>query len=465
MGVMKVPADALWGATTQRAILNFPIAGRPLPPELIHAYGHIKAACAKVNRDLGLLSGPKAKAIIDAAGEIARGSLDRHFPVDVFQTGSGTSTNMNVNEVVANRASQRAGRAPGSFAPVHPNDHVNMGQSSNDTFPAAMHVAASVAMARELKPALAELRAALSRQSRRWRGVVKTGRTHLMDATPVRAGQVFAGYAAQAGRAVERVERAIRALEELPIGGTAVGTGINTHPAFGRRVAAELSRRTGLRFREAADHFEAQGAKDAFVEASGELKVVAISLSKIANDIRLLGSGPRTGIGELVLPALQPGSSIMPGKVNPVLCESVVQVAAQVVGNDATIALAGFGGVGSVLELNVAMPVMADRMLDSIGLLARATRVFTTRLVEGLAVDRGRCGELIEKSLMMVTALAPELGYERAAALAKEAAATGRPIRALALEQGLLDPARLRALLDPKSMTAPSRPRRARRRP
>jgi fumarate hydratase class II len=286
-----------------------------------------------------------------------------------------------------------------------------------------------------------------------------------MDATPVRAGQVFAGYAAQAGRAVERVERAIRALEELPIGGTAVGTGINTHPAFGRRVAAELSRRTGLRFREAADHFEAQGAKDAFVEASGELKVVAISLSKIANDIRLLGSGPRTGIGELVLPALQPGSSIMPGKVNPVLCESVVQVAAQVVGNDATIALAGFGGVGSVLELNVAMPVMADRMLDSIGLLARATRVFTTRLVEGLAVDRGRCGELIEKSLMMVTALAPELGYERAAALAKEAAATGRPIRALALEQGLLDPARLRALLDPKSMTAPSRPRRARRRP
>ena len=455
MGTMSVPEWALWGATTQRAVANFPISGRPIPREVIHAFGHLKAAGARVNHELGKLPQEKAAAIIEAAEEVARGEFDQHFPIDIFQTGSGTSSNMNANEVIANRASQRAGKPIGSFDPVHPNDHVNMGQSSNDTFPAAIHVAAAIAMARELKPALQKLHAALDRQAREWDGIIKIGRTHLMDATPIRVGQVFSGYASQVAHSIERIERALHTLGELAIGGTAVGTGINTHIEFGARVAAELSTRTGVAFREASNHFEAQAAKDAFVEASGEMKTIAVSFSKIASDIRLLGSGPRCGIYELILPALQPGSSIMPGKVNPVICESVIQVAVQVIGNDATITYAGFGGVGSLMELNVAMPVMADRMMDSIHLLARAAHVFVDNLLAGLEVNRARCEELVDQSLMMVTSLAPEIGYESAAKLAKEAFASGKTTRQLTLEKKLMSESRLKELLDPASMTRP----------
>jgi fumarate hydratase class II len=455
MGTMSVPEWALWGATTQRAVENFPVSGRPIPAEVIHAFGHLKAAGARVNRDLGKLPADKAEAIIAAAEEVARGDHDRHFPIDVFQTGSGTSSNMNANEVIANRASQRAGKPIGSFDPVHPNDHVNMGQSSNDTFPTAIHVAAARAMAKELDPALRKLHAALVRREREWDSINKIGRTHLMDATPIRVGQVFSGYASQVEHAIERTARAVYVLGELAIGGTAVGTGINTHVEFGSRVAADLSQRTGVPFREASNHFEAQAAKDAFVEASGEMKTIAVSLSKIASDIRLLGSGPRCGIFELSLPATQPGSSIMPGKVNPVICESMIQVAVQVIGNDATIAYSAFGGVGSLMELNVAMPVMSDRMMDSIHLLTRSCHVFVDKLLDGLEVNRGRCEALIGQSLMLVTSLAPEIGYDNAAKLAKEAFASGKTIRQIAIEKGLLTADRLDQLLDPTSMTRP----------
>jgi fumarate hydratase class II len=455
MGTMKVPEDALWGATTQRAVENFPVSGRSIPRELISAFGHLKAACAKVNRDLGKLPEDKAAAIIAASEEIARGEHDRHFPIDVFQTGSGTSSNMNANEVIANIASRRAGRPIGSFEPIHPNDHANMGQSSNDTFPTAMHVAAAVAIFRDLVPALEKLEKALGRRAKEWDSVVKIGRTHLMDATPIRMGQVFSGFASQAEHAVERARRAVAVLGELAIGGTAVGTGINTDVEFGARVSAELSQRLGVPFREAANHFEAQAAKDAYVEASGEMKVIAVGLSKIASDIRLLGSGPRCGIFELMLPAVQPGSSIMPGKVNPVICESMIQVAAQVVGNDAALTYGGFGGVGSLLELNVAMPLMAERMMDSIHLLARASHMFVDKLLDGLEVNKERCEALIDQSLMMVTSLAPEIGYENAAKLAKEAFASGKTIRELALEKKLMSAERLKELLDPMSMTRP----------
>jgi fumarate hydratase class II len=374
MGEMFVPASALYGATTQRAVENFPISGRTVHPEVIHAFGLLKAACANANKDLGKLKAGQAAAILKAAAEVAEGRLDEHFPIDIYQTGSGTSTNMNVNEVIANRASQMAGKAIGSKDPVHPNDHVNMGQSSNDTFPTAMHVAAAVAMQDKLVPALEGLHAQLAKQAKAFDRIKKIGRTHLMDATPIRVGQVFSGYAAQAKNSVARAKHATKALSELAIGGTAVGTGINTHPEFGKRVAAELSRTTGVNFREAANHPEAQAAKDAYVEASGELKTIAISLSKIANDIRWLGSGPRTGIFELILPAVQPGSSIMPGKVNPVICECVIQVAVRVIANDAAVTYSGFGGVGSIMELNVAMPVMADALLESITLLSNASK-------------------------------------------------------------------------------------------
>ena len=455
MGEMSVPEWALWGATTQRAVENFPVSGRPVPPEIIRAYGHIKAACALANLDLGKLPREKAWAIVEAAEEVARGELDAHFPVDVFQTGSGTSTNMNANEVIANRVSQKAARPVGSFDPVHPNDHVNMGQSSNDTFPTAMHVAAACLLTNELVPALRRMHATLDRQTRDWDSVIKVGRTHLMDATPIRAGQIFAGYASIVEHSIERAGRALDALREIALGGTAVGTGLNTHPEFGARVAAELSRRCGVELREARNHVEAQSAKNAFVEASGQIRTIALGLSKIANDVRWLGSGPRCGISELTIPAVQPGSSIMPGKVNPVICESLIQVACQVVGNDATIALADFGGVGSILELNVAMPVMAERMIESIRLLSRAVDLFAEKLLNGLEVDSARCAELVEGSLMMVTSLTPEIGYDRAAALAKEALASGRTIRELVLEKKLLSQTRLDELLDPRRMTEP----------
>jgi fumarate hydratase class II len=452
MGEMRVPDWALWGANTQRAVDNFPISGRGIPKPVIHGLGWLKVACAQVNQEMGKLSKEKAVAIIAAAEEVACGELDEHFPVDIYQTGSGTSSNMNANEVIANRMRQKAGGA----VAVHPNDDVNMGQSSNDTFPTAMHIAAALAIRDQLIPALGRLQMVLDSHARAWDDVVKIGRTHLMDATPIRMGQVFSGYAAQVREAQTQATAALDAMRTgLPIGGTAVGTGLNTDAAFGARVAAELSRRTGLELVEAENHFAAQGAKDHFVAASGNLKTIAIGLTKIANDIRWLGSGPRCGLGELVLPAIQPGSSIMPGKVNPVICEAVIQVACRVVGNDATITMAAAGGVGSIFELNVAMPVIADAMLESIELLAHAAEVFVDKLLTGLEVDRERCRETIEQSLMTVTALAPVLGYDAAAALVKEAFARGVTIRQIVGERKLLDPKKIDELLDPRAMTEP----------
>ena len=455
MGEMRVPGWALWGASTQRAAENFPVSGRGVPSDVVAAFGMLKAACAKANGDLGRLEPRLAEAIVSASDEVARGELDDHFVVDVFQTGSGTSTNMNANEVIANRANQILGQPIGTKDPIHPNDHVNAGQSSNDTFPTAMHVAEAVAIRDKLRPALERVEASLGACAAAWDRVVKVGRTHLMDATPIRMGQVFSGYRAQFRHAVERADRATGALAELAIGGTAVGTGINTHPELGSRVAAELTRRTGVAFREAANHPEAQAAKDADVEAAGQLKTIAVSVSKVANDLRLLASGPRCGLGELQLPAIQPGSSIMPGKVNPVICESLMQVAARVAANDQAVTTGGLGGVGSLLELNVAMPLMADAMIESIRLLANGCDVFVEKALNDLAVNEARCAELVERSLMMVTRLAPEIGYDAAAKLAKEAAESDRNIRELVTEKGLLDAERLKAVLDPAQMTEP----------
>jgi fumarate hydratase, class II len=459
MGEMRVPADALYGASTARAVDNFPVAHEPVPYAVIHAFGHLKAACAEANRELGKLDERRATAIVEASKEVAEGKHDPHFPVDIYQTGSGTSTNTNANEVIANVANQRLGLgvgAKGQEGAVHPNDHVNMGQSSNDTFPTAMHIAAVQALTKDLIPALVRLHADLSAKAAQWDNIVKIGRTHLMDATPIRVGQVFSGYAAQAHYAVVRAGRALARLQEnMPIGGTAVGTGINTHPDFAAKVCAILSGRLGTAFAEATNHPEAQAAKDSFVEAHGELKTIAVSLTKIANDIRLLGSGPRCGIFELSLPATQPGSSIMPGKVNPVIAESVLQVACRVLGNDTVVTTAGLGGIGSLFELNVAMPVMIDAFLESVKLLANATNVFVDKLLVDLAVNEQQCRQLIEQSLMMVTSLAPKVGYEKAAALAKEAFDTGKTIRELCSEQKVLPQAELDDALDPRKMTEP----------
>ncbi|MCK4873296.1 MAG: class II fumarate hydratase [Phycisphaerales bacterium] len=456
MGEMMVPADALYGASTQRAVENFPISGRPVSAEVVHAFGRLKAACAKVNQDLGKLDADKATLIIEAAGEVAEGQLDRHFPVDIFQTGSGTSTNMNANEVIANRCAQAAGNPIGAKDPIHPNDHVNMGQSSNDTFPTAMQIAGAVAITGKLVPSLQRLAKSLKDKAEQWDDITKIGRTHLMDATPIRLGQEFSGYAAQAEYAVTRAKRAAQRLaENLPIGGTAVGTGINTHVEFGTRIAAELSRTTGIEFTEAPNHFEAQATRDCVVEASGELKTIAVSFSKIANDIRWLGSGPRCGLFELSLPATQPGSSIMPGKVNPVMCESMIQVACQVIGNDAAITYGGFGGVGSLMELNVGMPMMAANLFDSINILANIADAFVDKLLDGLEANEAICTGMVEKSLMMCTSLAPVIGYEKAAQVAKAAFKENKTIREYCTEQKLLDPAKLDELLDPTSMTHP----------
>jgi fumarate hydratase class II len=459
MGEMRVPADALYGASTARAVDNFPVAHRPVPAPVIHATGLLKQACAAANLQLGKLDPRRAEVIGLASADVAAGKYDAHFPVDVYQTGSGTSTNMNANEVIANLANERLGFALGSKGAegaVHPNDHVNMGQSSNDTFPTAMHVAAAREIARRLIPALERLAADLDNKARDWDSIVKIGRTHLMDATPIRVGQVFGGYAAQARYSVERAKRALESVRtNVPIGGTAVGTGINTHPQFAALVCAELSKGAGFVFVEAENHPEAQAAKDSFVTAHGELKAIAVALSKIANDIRHLGSGPRCSLFELSLPATQPGSSIMPGKVNPVICESVMQVACRVIGNDATVTTAGLGGIGSLFELNVAMPVMIDAMLESISLLANVTDVFVDKLLVGLEVNADRCKSLIEQSLMMVTSLAPIVGYEESATLAKDAFKSGKTIRELCLERGVLPADELERVLDPRSMTEP----------
>ncbi|MBM3268872.1 MAG: class II fumarate hydratase [Candidatus Sericytochromatia bacterium] len=451
MGEMQVPADAYYGASTARAVLNFPISGFRLPRRLIRGLGLVKLAAARVNVRLGLLDARLGEAIAQAAQEVVDGKLDDHFPVDVYQTGSGTSSNMNVNEVLANRAAELLGGARGSRL-VHPNDHVNLGQSSNDVFPTAIHVAVLEALHHDLRPVLVRLGAELDARSREWWEILKIGRTHLMDATPIRLGQEFGGYASQVHHAVRRIERTYGSLAELAIGGTAVGTGINTHPEFARRACAELSDLTGSEFREADNHFEAQGARDALVETSGQLRTIAVSLAKIANDVRWLGSGPRCGLGELELPAVQPGSSIMPGKVNPVVCESLVQVCAQVIGHDAAIAQ---GGLGGHFELNAMMPLMAYNLLESIRLLCNAAAAFADKCVAGLQPDADRCRDLIEHSLAMCTSLAPHIGYDAAARLAKKAYATHRTIREIAYEESGLPREEVDRLLDPASMTAP----------
>jgi len=442
-----VPADVLYGASTQRAVLNFPVSGRPVPDRIIRAYGLIKAACANVNLRLGRLDEARANAISEAAHEIidglpAFGGLARHFPIDIYQTGSGTSTNMNVNEVIANLVCVRHHKPIGlskdsewiKAGGVHPNDHANMGQSSNDTFPTAMNVAAACLIQEELLPAVAAMASDLESKAQSWDRIVKIGRTHLQDATPIRLGQEFSGFASQLRHGEERLHRALHALSELAIGGTAVGTGINTHEEFGEMVAAELMRLTGVHFREAANHFESQHTRDCIVEASAHLRTLAVSLTKIASDIRLMGCGPRCGLGELVIPPVQPGSSIMPGKVNPVICESLIMVCCQVIGNDAAITVGGLGGVGSLLDLNVAMPMMAANLLDSIHLLARASDMFTDNLLKGLKPDEARCKSLIEGSLAMCTSLVPVIGYDKSAALAKEAFKQGKTVRELAYE-------------------------------
>jgi len=452
MGEMTVPATAMWGAQTQRAVENFPISGYRFGRRFIRAMGLIKQASAKVNMDLGKLDPERGKLIVQAAQEVADGKLDEHFVLDIYQTGSGTSSNMNANEVISNRAIEIAGGKIGSREPVHPNDHVNMGQSSNDVIPTAIHVAAADAIHNDLVPALKHLHTALKKKAAAFDGIVKIGRTHLQDATPVRLGQEFAGYARQAEVSGMRATKAVKALRELPIGGTAVGTGINTHPEFGKRVAAELSKTTGIEFVEAEDHFEAQAAKDAVCEASGQVKTIAISMLKIAHDIRMLGSGPRCGIGELNIPATQPGSSIMPGKVNPVMSEMVAQVVAQVIGNDAAVTQ---GCRESYYELNVGMPVMTHNLLESVRLLASAARVFADRCVDGITANEERCAALIEGSLAMCTSLAPKLGYDKAAAIAKEAFKSGKTVRQVAKEQKVMSDAELDETLDPMSMTKP----------
>lgn len=453
MGEMPVPVDALYGASTQRAVLNFPISGYRFGRSFLRALGLVKLAAARTNQELGKLDDAKADVIAQAAEEMITGQLDAHFPLDIFQTGSGTSTNMNANEVLANRCSQLAGEDIGSKKPVHPNDHVNMGQSSNDVIPTAMHVAAAETLAGDLRPALEGLHAALRAKSEEFWDVIKIGRTHLMDATPVRLGQEFAGYARQVEIGLDRVQLAVVALEELALGGTAVGTGLNCHPEFPARAIALLNERTGLNFREAGDHFEAQGAKDGLVEASGQLKTIAVSLFKIANDLRWLGSGPRCGLGEIALPATQPGSSIMPGKVNPVMSEALLMVCTQVIGGDATVTWAAASG--STFELNVMMPVIAHHFLENVRILSAAVRAFTDKAVHGVTANTARCNELVEYSMAMVTSLAPIIGYDRAADIAKESAKTGKTVRQLCEEQGVLPPDELRQALDPVAMTQP----------
>ena len=445
MGEMQVPADALYGASTQRAVLNFPISGKPVPAELIHAYGLIKLAAAETNAELRLLDPVVAASISQAAEQIATGKHDGHFPIDIYQTGSGTSTNTNVNEVIAHLASSDGIK-------VHPNDHVNLGQSSNDTFPTAIHLSAACSIHDNLLPALDRLAEALETKTEEFHHVLKIGRTHLMDATPVRLGQEFGGWAAQARHSATRARKAVEALLELPLGGTAVGTGLNAHPQFAGMAISRLSEWTGLSFYEAENHFEAQSAKDGCVEAHGYLATIAVSLHKIASDIRLLGSGPRCGFGELRLPATQPGSSIMPGKVNPVMSESMTMVAARVAGNQTTVTWCGAGGF---LELNVSMPLLAACLLESIELLANSAEAFREKCVNGIEANVERCEDLIEYSLSMVTALAPKIGYDKASAIAKESVQTGRTVRELCEEQlsdlgltkeelaELLDPARM----------------------
>ena len=462
MGDVQVPADAYYGAQTQRAVDNFPISGWSLAPALIHAMGLIKFACATANRDLEKLtkSGKnpldesQVEALLAACREVADGKLDAQFPVDVFQTGSGTSSNMNVNEVISNRAIEIL--QGDRFSPdkaVHPNDHVNMGQSTNDTFPTAIHVAVALETSQRLIPALQRLANALRDKATQWDQIIKIGRTHLMDATPLRLGQEIGGFARQLELSVERGQRAVNSVLELPVGGTAVGSGINTHPEFGARVSKVIQQETGIDFVEAADHFEANAQRDGLVECHGQLRVIASTLFNVANNIRWLGSGPRCGFYELQLPTRQPGSSIMPGKVNPVMSESMMQVAARVMGNDATVALSG--AAGGQFQLNIMMPVMGQATLESIDLLTGATNAFVDFCVEGIEANVAACEAAVEQSLSMVTSLNPHIGYEKASKLAKEAFQSGQTIRELCQEQEILPEETLQEALDPFRMTEP----------
>jgi fumarate hydratase, class II len=446
MGEVVLPARALYGAQTQRAVENFPISGQPLPAEFIRALGLVKLAAARVNCELGLLPPDVANAIEHAARSVADGELDGEFPIDVFQTGSGTSSNMNANEVIAAVASAELGRT------VHPNDEVNLGQSSNDVIPAVLHISAVLAIEGELIPALRSLHDVLVRKAEAFDDVVKIGRTHLMDAVPIRLGQEFSGYARQIELALERVEATLPGLRELAIGGTAVGTGLNTHPQFGAMMARELSDLAGTDFREAENHFEAQGSRDAYVFTAGALTALAAALMKIANDIRLLASGPQAGLGELLLPAIQPGSSIMPGKVNPVISEVVIQVGAQVTGNCQAITI---GGQWGQLDLNVMLPMMARNMLESVRLLANASRVFVEKALAGLEANREQAESYIEGSISMATALNPLIGYDNAAKIAKKSHASGRTVRQLAYEESGLTREQVDEALHPQRQTEP----------
>jgi fumarate hydratase, class II len=454
MGEVRVPAHSYYGAQTQRALDNFRISGIGFPPKFLRALGLIKYAAARANESLGLLDAEKADPIRRAARELMNGRLDQEFVVDIFQTGSGTSTNMNANEVIANRAAELIGKPRGGKE-IHPNDHVNMGQSSNDVIPTAIHVAALGAITRDLLPALKGLHFALVEKAQAFDAVVKIGRTHLNDATPIRLGQEFGGYARQIELAIERIAQSSMGLEELPLGGTAVGTGINSHPQFAALAIDVIAQSTNLPFREARDHFEAQAARDAAVHVSGALKTLAVSLTKIANDLRWLASGPRCGIGEIGLPDTQPGSSIMPGKVNPVICESVLQVAAHVIGCDATITACGQGGN---FELNTMMPILALKLLEAIEFTANAVTALTDKCVAGIEANEARCRELVELSLAMVTALAPVVGYDAAAKIAREALASGKTVRQLVLGLGIIPQDRLNEILDSARMTEPGLP-------
>ncbi len=452
MGAMEVPSDALYGASTQRAVLNFPVSGYRMPERFIQSMGLLKYACAQANASLGLLSVAKAEWIERIGLEIYEGQLLEHFPVDVFQTGSGTSTNMNVNEVIANQASLLAGNPIGSKQPVHPNDDCNLGQSSNDIVPTALHLSVAEALQRELKPALKLLHRALDVKAKRFEAVVKIGRTHLMDATPLTVGQEFSGFAAQVAKAVRRVDRATENLQELAIGGTAVGTGINCHPEFAGRVVEILKKETGLTLREAENHFEAQAARDDCVEVAGQLTAICASLTKIANDIRLLGSGPRCGIGELQLPATQPGSSIMPGKINPVMSEMLIQVCLYAQGLCQTVAMCGRDGQ---FQLNVTLPLIAYALHESVRCLSNAACLFAERCVEGLTIRADRIDAHLRHSLMLVAALNSYIGYDKAAEVAKKAFAEGKTLREVVLEAKLMDAETLDRALDPAKMTRP----------
>jgi fumarate hydratase, class II len=453
MGEVEVPADALWGAQTARAVDNFPVSGQPVPPGVVHALALVKGAAAEVNQRLGVLDATRAEAIATAAREVATGRHDDQFPIDVFQTGSGTSTNMNVNEVLARLAHLATGEQ------VHPNDHVNAGQSSNDTFPSALRIAATLAVHQELAPALLHLAESLGAKAQEFAEVVKAGRTHLMDAVPVTLGQEFGGYQRQVELGAQRVLVAAQATAELPLGGTAAGTGLNAAPGFAAAVIAQVSEQTGVEFREAADHFEAQSAQDAVVELSGALRVVAVSLTKICNDLRWMSSGPRSGLGEIHLPDLQPGSSIMPGKVNPVICEATLMACVQVIGNDTAITMAGASGN---FELNVMLPVLARNILESAHLLAATSRLLADRCVDGIEADVDRARELAEGSPSIVTPLNRYIGYEAASAVAKQSIKERRPIRDVVLERGHVErgeltEAQLDEALDVLAMTRPPR--------